>query len=321
MNLSSKYLLLSAFFFNYYIYTQHLLIFTYAFNRPEFIELQYKTFKKFLKDEYEFIVFNDANTRENEIAIENICNNLNIKCIRIPQIIHDLPYLPRWDHEPGFQHGTIRCVNGVQFSLNRLGFFHKGPLLILDSDMFLIREFSVKEALNNYDVISPCQYHNNEKGDMIVHISIDLILMNIPRLPNKQTFSVNCGFVDNFPTDAAGQSYWYFKNNPQVRVLYPRHYIILDPKLNCDNHLCKNPDADSKYFAERCINPTRNNLEAAGFSNDEIEYIVGGVTNSEFIFNNCFYHYRSGSNWNGRPKEYHEKKMRLFRDFIEKIIQ
>ncbi len=37
-----------------------VLLFTFAYNRPELIELQYKTFKKFLLDDYELIVINDA---------------------------------------------------------------------------------------------------------------------------------------------------------------------------------------------------------------------------------------------------------------------
>ena len=31
---------------------EKILIFTYRYNRPDFIEIQHKTFKKFLKDDY-----------------------------------------------------------------------------------------------------------------------------------------------------------------------------------------------------------------------------------------------------------------------------
>ena len=47
-----------ASYFNYSC--SKVLIITHAYNRPEFIPLQDITFKKFLKDDYEFVVFNDA---------------------------------------------------------------------------------------------------------------------------------------------------------------------------------------------------------------------------------------------------------------------
>ena len=39
-----------------------VLIYTYAYNRPDFIEIQHKTFQKFLKDDYEFVVFDDGDS-------------------------------------------------------------------------------------------------------------------------------------------------------------------------------------------------------------------------------------------------------------------
>ena len=56
-----KYLFCNIFLLANVLTTQtKVLIFTYSYNKPEFIELQYKTFKKFLLDDHELIVFNDA---------------------------------------------------------------------------------------------------------------------------------------------------------------------------------------------------------------------------------------------------------------------
>jgi hypothetical protein len=62
-------------------------ILTFHYNQADFIEMQYKTFNKFLSDDFELIVFNDAKTEENEKAIENICHKYQIKCVR---------YQPEW---------------------------------------------------------------------------------------------------------------------------------------------------------------------------------------------------------------------------------
>ena len=42
-----------------------VLIFTFAYNHPDFIELQHQLFQKFLKDEYEFVVFDDSKKQNN----------------------------------------------------------------------------------------------------------------------------------------------------------------------------------------------------------------------------------------------------------------
>lgn len=65
------------------LYTK-VLIFTYSYNRPDFIEIQYRTFQNFLEDDYKFVVFNDASNVELETKINLTCKNLNIECIRIP---------------------------------------------------------------------------------------------------------------------------------------------------------------------------------------------------------------------------------------------
>src|SRR5690348_14973933 len=93
-----------------------VMIFTYAFNRPDFIEIQHKTFQKFVQDEYTFIVFNDANNEQMARAINETCQKLNIVPIRIPQDIHQRAYLNRWPGEI-FNHPTIRNVNAVMYSL------------------------------------------------------------------------------------------------------------------------------------------------------------------------------------------------------------
>ena len=72
-------------------------VITAVVNNPIFIEIQYYTLKKYMKCDYEFIVFNDAklfpdysnggdiNIKE---IIEKLCKNLKIKCINIPNEHH-----------------------------------------------------------------------------------------------------------------------------------------------------------------------------------------------------------------------------------------
>ena len=129
-------LCLTLFNHNGLVASGNVLIMTYSFNRPDFIEIQDKTFKKFLKDDYTFVVYNDARDEEISNQIIETCNRLNLQCIRIPQAIHDAPYLQRWPCEDN-NHPSVRNSNVVQFSLNTLGFDHDGIVMIIDSDMRL----------------------------------------------------------------------------------------------------------------------------------------------------------------------------------------
>ena len=70
---------------------------TAVVNNPIFIEIQYYTLKKYMKCDYEFMVFNDAKdfcdfTNGGDItiktAIEDMCKKLNIQYINITNQHH-----------------------------------------------------------------------------------------------------------------------------------------------------------------------------------------------------------------------------------------
>ena len=63
-----------------------LKIYTFAHKRPDFLEIQLKSFQKNLEDDFEFIVFNNAIFDINKSDYNNIntwCKDNNIQCIDI----------------------------------------------------------------------------------------------------------------------------------------------------------------------------------------------------------------------------------------------
>ncbi len=212
--------------------SSHILIFTYSYNRPDFIEIQSKTFKKFLKDDYEFIVFNDAKDNAMAQQINNMCAKLAIRCVRIPQSIHTKPYLKRWPHED-FQAPAVRNSNVVMYSLNEIGFKHDGIVVLLDSDMFLIRDFSIHQYLHRYDLAGLEQ----ERAG-IIYLWIGLAFLDMRSMPNSNTIDFNCGKIGTVPVDAGGQTAHYLRNNhAKLRLfedgfIHNFHYV-----LNRTNHV------------------------------------------------------------------------------------
>lgn len=107
-----------------------------------FIELQYYTLKKYMKNEFEFIVFNDAKkfpdyTNGGTLTIgediNNLCKKLNIKCIDVPN-----------DDHKDIKHPSIRVGKSYNFML-KYQIDNPDKYLVIDGDMFLVDYFDLLE--------------------------------------------------------------------------------------------------------------------------------------------------------------------------------
>lgn len=264
------------------------LIITHSYNRPDFIEIQAKTFQKFLQDDYEFVVFNDAPKKEMCEQINSTCAALGLRCVRIPQSIHAAPYLPR-DQNDDFQNPAVRCANVVQYSLDVLGFDHDGIVVIIDADMFLIKPFSVVEYLNDYQLAGVPQ-----KRQHVNYFWNGLVFFNMNTLPDKRSMSFNCQKVEGVAVDVGGGLYHYFKAHPELK-LSP----IGNEYINQWTHLSSRQE---KHEIVRLLYEMQPN-------------------NIEFLINYSFLHYRSGTNWDNRANDYHKTKTEILNEFIEIILQ
>jgi hypothetical protein len=265
-----------------------VLIITHSYNRPDFIEIQYKTFAKFLQDDYEFVVFNDAKLRSIKNSIDKMCNKLGIRCIRIPQSIHDAPYLPR---EPGenFNHPCIRCANVVQYSLDILGFDHPGIVMIIDSDMFLIRPFSIQNYMVGYDMAG---YRQNRKH--LEYVWNGIVFLNMPALADRRSINFNCGKIDGIYLDVGGQIYHYFLSHPNLKL------NLMDGMYIKENHqVSLRERSDPNLFF--LLNQKPDNIE--------------------FFIDYSFFHYRGGGNWDHQSEKYHSEKTSILNAFIDRILK
>lgn len=299
----SKLFAVAAFIFASTCMHAEVLVFTYAFNRPDFIKIQHDTLKEFLLDDYRFIVFNDARDPNLEKQITKMCAQLNIQCIRIPQEIHNQPYLPRLPRED-WQCPTVRNVNVVQYSLDTLGFDHDDIVMLLDSDLFLVKPFSVREFMHGYGLGGAKT--GNGYVEFLWHA---LAILDMKNMPNKRTLTFNCGEVDGHPIDGGGHSYYYIKNNPQVNVRFMSH--IYAENLQC--HPCRS--------ANQSLCPHNiDTLKAAGFDAPQIEFIQR-ANQVEFFHNNSFLHYRNGSNWDNKSAHFHQMKTEALNEYLNTILK
>ncbi len=286
-----------------------VLIMTHSYNRPDFIRLHYKTFQKFLKDDYEYVVFNDGPTEKLSKQIQEVCQELAIRCFTIPQEIHQLPYLARQPWED-WNCPSVRTANAIQYSFSTLGFDYSGIVAVIDSDMFLIKEFSIEDYMKDYDLSAVAQW----RGSMgaIKYIWNGIMFFNMETLPNKQTLNFNCGSINGNHTDTGGFTYYYLKENPNIRIDYMRNQLDLT-----DGDFVTN----SYELEERGYLLREGVLSAIGYNSHLAKFIESNPDDMQFFLDYAFLHYRRAGNYNHKSNSYHQKKTELLNHFIESIIQ
>jgi hypothetical protein len=287
------------------LYSQVLVI-THAFNRPDFIPYQYFTFKKFLKDDYKFVVFNDARDMHHKKSIEDVCNMLGIDCIRIPQAVHDRPYLKRWPGED-YNHSVVRCANVVQYSLDVLGFDHNGIVMIIDSDMFLVKPFSLESFMTD-NKIDIAGVYQGRQG--IKYLWNGIVFMNMNTLPNRRTLDWNCGKVEGVSVDVGGQTHYYLKYNPHINV----HYI---QQIHSDGLIC---NMCRERHNAKCSHNDEILMKYNITDEKTVKFLKAGPVNIEFFHNESFLHYR-GAGWDHKTPHYHQVKTKLVDEYIKDLLK
>lgn len=290
-------------------------LFTFQYNRTDFIEIQHKCLQKFLKDDYELIVFNDAKDEKMAKEIEAMCNKYQIQCVRFPQHLHNhsslITEIQKWEkmtNLTGFaqlgelkgKHPSVRHCHVIQYALDNFGYNHDDIVGLLDGDMFLIKEFSIRDALKNYDIIANTRWDDSKT---IEYLWVGIAFFNMPKLPNKTSLCFNLSCIDNHVTDSGGHTYYYVLNNPGVRVHKFAH-IDIGSLVKLDI----------------------NKLAKMGYDKKELNFIKNTHYSGEFHFNNHFLHYSRGSfTKEDNPhafetSAYHKDKTNIFNKFIEDIL-
>lgn len=207
-------------------------ILTFHYNLPELIEIQHKTLKKFIKDDYELIVFNDAKDPEVEVNIQKTCDKFGIRCVRFEQEWHKTDPFNRvaegWMNDPtlyshighlkqvlapeylNYNHASLRHCHVIQFALNEYGYKHNDLVLILDGDCFPSRPTNLKKLLGNNHIIGTRKQEGNYD-----YLWVVFSLFNPKKAPYKNDLRFNIDVINNEIHDTGAHTYHYL-NHPEV---------------------------------------------------------------------------------------------------------
>lgn len=132
-------------------------IYVTAYIKPEFIQLQYETFKRHCRDEYEIIIINNAYNEEALIGILNVCNTLGLQ--RIDVIKTDKAEYCSQSHCVAIEYALQNYIKkDTSSEIN----------VIMDSDIFAFAPFSFKEMMNGKQIAG--MYQQRQEYEYIAGI-------------------------------------------------------------------------------------------------------------------------------------------------------
>jgi hypothetical protein len=158
-------------------------IYTFSDKRPDFIKLQHDTFKRFIKDEYEYIVFNNSCNDIISNEIENLCSHLNIRCLPC---------------EKNHKNAMTACYTPINFFIKNY-LDDETISVIIDSDIFMINNFSFEDYIGDYDICGIFQQRNDYKTIYLWNAFV-IINKNI----NKKKINIDFEPIDG--TDVGGKT-------------------------------------------------------------------------------------------------------------------
>jgi len=271
-------------------------ILTAVVNNPEFIEIQYHTLKRFYQGDYEFIVFNDAKafpdyTNGGDITlrqqIEDKCRSLQIPCIPITN-----------DHHATHDNASERCADSMN-AIFRYQLEHPDQYLVIDSDMFLIHEWSA-EKFQTYEAAIVLQsrtdptYHYPWNGwyyfDMFKLQDTELIRWD--RIPGYCDVGGHAA-----PWLEKRMNGWPMPDTKEIR--WSNHVFYTD-KIFFIKHLysCTWDESESPDYI-------KTNSTLLDFLKNDPRNVDGGKFFCE-LYDNAFLHYRAGGNWRQEGLAFHQ---------------
>lgn len=192
-----------------------IYIYSIQYNKPEFVELQKKSFDKFVNN-YKFIVIDNSIEKSVSDEIKKISEENDLEVIET---------VNKYDSRANGYHGISHEV-GINCFLDRLKNNHdeNDTVVLLDHDLFLIS--NLDDFINSNPDISIFTVKQERKH--IYYLWPGLIIFKLNKCPNIHEISLNGAQlvnnrwvpIDNGVfTDVGGHSYHYLtKYNDQIKI-------------------------------------------------------------------------------------------------------
>jgi hypothetical protein len=227
-------------------------IFTCNDVTPEFVELQLASFRKYLQEDFEFIVFNCSQaitkTPEKSKQVTEVCRSLGVEVREIPR---DDELEISWLQLAGPPYQLFgrdgRFVRGIggdtfnymlQWVWKRVLSKEQGPFCFLHSDVFLMEPIRFSDYLQEYSmaavlsrkarkepllrsgkiVDAESSYDSTTEHEDLVYLWEPFLLVDILKLPEPEKMSWWPSIVEGVWTDTGGRTHYYLKAHPEIKI-------------------------------------------------------------------------------------------------------
>jgi len=278
-----------------------LYIYTVCYNTPQYIDYQFRLLKKFIMNDFEYIVFNNTmtNTRltneniNNNNLLQTICKNHNIKYYDIPKQL----FMGIHDQDASKRAGTaIDASHHILFKNYSLD----STFFLIDTDAFILSPFDVEKFMHNKKLSGRQQFRKGNTTT-IKYITNHIVIFK-PSCFDQDEFFENFSFlpckIDNVGCDCGGKINFLFDK------LTDADFVNWDNKLFSDSGNIKQqwgvaPDEQKDFNNSAISDLNDSNL---------INYILqdSSILKKKFPFceilenpknNNICLHMRAGTNW------------------------
>jgi hypothetical protein len=259
-------------------------IYTIANTRPDFIELQMRSFRKYLQEPFEFTVIDNSQFSigcRGE-GIRDACSRAGAVVIPVQkdqrvvdrcQAVEVEGGAPIFNTSNQYTSVNAAAAYALCWAWENIIVKANDAVCILDSDVFLTAPVNLSSYLEKYQFAWVAQARPG-----IEFIWPVLFFADLRKLPNPETINWYGGAVNGVRLDVSGQTYHYLQAHPELSNLrIQQQYTREDPLMGVEH-------ADYEILS----------LES----------------------NPVAMHYRSGSNWNRKSEEYHRIKTEWLKRMI-----
>jgi hypothetical protein len=230
-----------------------LKVFTANDCSPEFVEMQVASFRKYLMEDFEFIVYvcdqQISKTPEKAKQVMEVCRSLGVEVREIPR---DREIEEYYNHAaPGytlFDSAGMLCrgIGGdtfnymLQWMWMRAFPKEQGPICFCHSDVFLIDPIHFTRYLEHYSLCAvmqrkeskspltrsgipvidgkPDAYDSTTLHETLIYPWEAFMLLKSQELPEMETMKWWPSFVEGVWTDTGGYTHYYFKAHPEIKI-------------------------------------------------------------------------------------------------------
>jgi hypothetical protein len=193
------------------------------FNNSHFIDIQIKSFKKYLKNcNWKLCIIDDSNENTLNVLL-NKKENVKEVCSKYKD---DIIYVK-------FNQNLHRSNNAIYKHCDILNFIIKNLsqnfknyfdyVCLFDADMGFVENFDANEELSGYDIVGPkrIQWLSNiqiSNSPIFEYLWVHNCFFNLKTITNIQ--DINFNTIKNTTTDTGSMIIEFLYNNPQYKIKY-----------------------------------------------------------------------------------------------------